>query len=1414
MRKKLNAQGYLCSDSGVWSKKEYTGIQYTDGASVEERIAQIVANASDLSVLSDELRSHCLDWPSTYHLSPNRANLLRPLKSRLYGASVLEIGSGCGAITRFLGENAQSVLALEGTLARANITRSRTRDLSNVEVVCEDFNSFYPEVKFDVVTLIGVLEYAAVFTNKAEPHAAMLAAVRSMLAPGGVLILAIENQLGLKYFAGAAEDHISVAGYGIEDQYKAGEPRTFGRSVLDDLLTEAGFAHRSFYAPFPDYKLPVSVVSERGFYADGFDPSPLAQLSVKRDPQLPQLLNFAPERVWPVLFENHIGLEFSNSFLICASLQTEKSSSENEILAWHFSTDRLEKFCKETQFRATGNHYSVHYELLARKQVDLASDHLELRLPDSAQYVAGRSLLDELQRLVSSPGWTGLDVGIVFRKFIAFLEQNYGLGSVQSSISSETLVAPGRCLDILPHNLIVDAEGALQVIDEEWVYHDKIPLPWLIFRSALALVRSVSRFGSSSCDIGASHYSFISAISESAGCPLTESQFLEYATLEEQLQEEISGVEFSISLSEQLKNTPLVVQTNSTEATKLYAWLLERRKEAEEATKHFDKILTAKDSELEKLRLEHSLKLEHLRHESEKDRRHLLTQLEASRNQLQTVLSSKSMLITKPVRAAGRLLRGKPLLRASERTQSKHSATMKDSQEPLLSSFSRNTIVVLPVYRDVEVTRQCLESALPDILVDENATLVIVNDASPDAGMEEMLQKAQTAHPTKIKLIDNEKNLGFVKSVNKGMRSDEDADVLLLNSDVILPRNWLSRMRTEAYAETTVATVTPLSNNTTICTFPEFLQDNEAPAGLNIEQIDAAFRQQWLDPIEAPTGIGFCMFIRRDAIDTVGYFDEQLFGRGYGEENDFCQRVLQRGLKNLITPNLYVFHKGGVSFGGEKQALVENAMKTIDKLYPSYHADIQGFISDDPIKESRITRLCLLIARTCTTKILHISHGIGGGVGQHIAELAHELRSTTFNLVLAPEGNGHYVRLTLGSTKASDSLLFNISQDPEGLLELLRSLKLSFIHYHHVLRLDENLVQLARHLELPYVITVHDFYLLSGNPTLTDENGQYEPGAGLRLVNPLYPLPENMQIDAWRDKFGKFFKNAKIVIFPSVSARSFFEGIYENPRAIVVPHLESARLPFKPIKTLTAKHRFRVAALGALSREKGADLLESLAVHAKKHGLPFDFVLIGYAYRPLNLVETTGPFAAEDLPELIREHQPDTCLFLARWPETYSYTLSYAMSAGLPIVAPDIGAFSERLDRYAQAELFDPSNSSHAILEALTSLVQRASATVSNDAGEKSLEPPAIGIAAEFYRNRYPTLGPQRGHPELGDIHLSPEWIRPSQGGLAKSRKEEILLLLWRVYRHKSMRWVDSVVSFQARRALKRKLSTKPMHEI
>jgi SAM-dependent methyltransferase len=548
--------GYKFDDrTSVWIRSGYGGIAYNDGDEFENRIAALMDSCKDLSVLSDELCLHCTDWPSTYHLSRSRANVLRPFERRLSG-STLEIGAGCGAITRYLGECGGSVLALEGSPRRAAIARARTRDLNNVVVVSDTFNDFHYPKKFDAVTLIGVLEYANMFSSEENPALSMLLRAQSFLKPNGILLIAIENQLGLKYFAGAPEDHVGIPMYGLEGRYLPGQPKTYGRKTLSQLLAEAGFKSTEFLASFPDYKLPVSIVTEKGFSCASFDAAGLASQSVSKDPQKQVQALFSMERTWPTIADNGLALELANSFIVVASSSAEPILARTPALAWHFSTERRAPFSKVTEFleHEPGNievRYR-HLDLIAGRSGKGMLLRQDLRA--HATYRRGNSLLDRLISIITSDRWSIEDVCLVLTRWLNFLSTLNNLKNQGIDLSDPYQEFPPEFLDYTVQNILEDSNG-LYVIDEEWVAARDLEVGYLVFRSLLIMANSFPRSKTVQHWTGVSYFHLCHSVFIEMGWKISDDDLDRYMTMEAAFQSDVSGLDVSKeNIEEYLEN--------------------------------------------------------------------------------------------------------------------------------------------------------------------------------------------------------------------------------------------------------------------------------------------------------------------------------------------------------------------------------------------------------------------------------------------------------------------------------------------------------------------------------------------------------------------------------------------------------------------------------------------------------------------------------------------------------------------------------------------------------------------------------------------------------------------------------------------------------------------------------------------
>ncbi len=335
----LERGGYIRDpECRIWRRAGTQSIRYSDGDDAEARLAKAVAAVRDHSVSSPEWAHHIVDWPSEYHFSRLRCNLLRPIPIRS-DHRVLELGAGCGALTRWMGELGAEIIAVEGSMRRAAIIADRCRDLPNVHVVADNLHGV-PSFEADWVTLIGVLEYARVFHTAADAVADTLVAARNHLTPGGALVVAIENQLGLKYFAGCREDHLGTRFSGIQGQYAPHGPVTFGRRELAAPLAAAGFNAQRFLMPFPDYKLPTTVVNEVAAKEPEFDVAAVVAATFVRDYEGALVPTFREALVWNGLRRNGLIADLANSFLVIAC-ELENSlvdrTPDPSTLAWAYS---------------------------------------------------------------------------------------------------------------------------------------------------------------------------------------------------------------------------------------------------------------------------------------------------------------------------------------------------------------------------------------------------------------------------------------------------------------------------------------------------------------------------------------------------------------------------------------------------------------------------------------------------------------------------------------------------------------------------------------------------------------------------------------------------------------------------------------------------------------------------------------------------------------------------------------------------------------------------------------------------------------------------------------------------------------------------------------------------------------------
>ena len=236
----------------------YSGVDlYSDGDDMENKILQIVKNETEYDYCHEEYK----DWPVLYHLTRQRENIVEPMDIKI-SDEILEIGAGMGAVTGALAKRGRNVECIELSKRRSLVNAYRHRECNNIHIYVGNFQDIVLEKKYDVITLIGVLEYGYHYINSEHPYEEFIKKTVSLLKPGGRLYIAIENKLGMKYFAGYSEDHLWKPFVGIEGYSKKDKVKTFSKKQLEKLLLENGYKSLYFYYPFPDYKLPTVIYSD------------------------------------------------------------------------------------------------------------------------------------------------------------------------------------------------------------------------------------------------------------------------------------------------------------------------------------------------------------------------------------------------------------------------------------------------------------------------------------------------------------------------------------------------------------------------------------------------------------------------------------------------------------------------------------------------------------------------------------------------------------------------------------------------------------------------------------------------------------------------------------------------------------------------------------------------------------------------------------------------------------------------------------------------------------------------------------------------------------------------------------------------------------------------------------------------
>lgn len=616
--------------------------------------------------------------------------------------------------------------------------------------------------------------------------------------------------------------------------------------------------------------------------------------------------------------------------------------------------------------------------------------------------------------------------------------------------------------------------------------------------------------------------------------------------------------------------------------------------------------------------------------------------------------------------------------------------------------------VIIPVYNGYTYLKKLLQTV---VLTKMKYRLILINDKSTDERVNKLLLEFAGKKDNVI-LIENERNLGFVKTVNKGLEISK-YHVALVNTDVELPEFWLERLMLPILKDEEVASSTPYTNSGTICSFPERGRDNRPFLGLDVQEIDSEFQKIRPRYGKIPTGVGFCMGMNKKAISQAGYLDEENFGKGYGEENDWCQRVIPLGYKNVQVENLFVYHKHGGSFLTEdKKRYMEKHRKILREKHPYYDVDVARFFAGDTHKSLRgFLSMNLLKVKETEGVIFAFDHGLGGGATKYLEEKRKELTEDNyiFGIVRYDLEKKAYQILF---KKEKEYELDYWAKDLTLLQQIMECFKVDelwvneLVSYPDIYAVLDYIRKYSEINDIKIKMLMHDFFSICPTVNLVNHQGIYcnLPEAGvcdgcIGKTKLLFDTNYD-SIAKWRSEWGELLRMCQEVVTFSESSKKIVEKAYGQLHNIVVRPHRIKYLP-KVNKKYKMTDTLNIGLLGMLTEHKGLRVVQQMIAKIEQENLDIRIILMGRASEGIfsPVFQTTGEYTRGSIPRLVLQNDIDVFLVSSVWPETFSYTTGEIMEMDMPVMCFDLGAPSERVKKYKKGIVI-PEISADAVLSA------------------------------------------------------------------------------------------------------------------
>lgn len=635
-----------------------------------------------------------------------------------------------------------------------------------------------------------------------------------------------------------------------------------------------------------------------------------------------------------------------------------------------------------------------------------------------------------------------------------------------------------------------------------------------------------------------------------------------------------------------------------------------------------------------------------------------------------------------------------------------------------------NVTVIIPIYNQFELTKRCVESVLRNTPTD--VRIVLADDASTDPRIEPLLLGYERAHCPRVACESNVgDNAGFGATVNRVI-SAVVGDVIVLNSDTEVPPGWVERLHAVAYGghHERVAAVCPLSNYATIFSVPN-PGSNTLPLWLSTDEMDRLVQRHTDHEYpEVPTIMGFCMYLRREALDVIGGFDPA-YGKGYGEEVDWCLRARKAGFSCVLADDVFVWHKGQASFGdsSERKELRENAIRILDARFPEYRGEITEWYKQSHLRALRCRLFDALVPRPLGEPRkpikLHVLHSWGTVGGTEIVVRRQILADAEYEHVVCtprfPHGSdGGIERDADGVTviRMSPELCeaplkvrgYPWGSDTAALVEhwfrcVLTAVGPTVVRFEHFAGWGTFVLPFqARDFGAHVEIVVHDEHMLcpvfrrGGDCTKVRCDASEECLACVKSKAQFLRSTHDAQVSDALGKWSGIWRYAlgyaDSVEAPSLSIAMRVQEATKFEGDIAV---KSHARPYVLAAGTREPHtRLRVAYVGLASAEKGWDAFAG-AARLLREDERFEFSVIGYvdpqcSREGLEHVAFHGAYAQGDLGSWLQ--RIDIAVPAVMRSESYGLIVDECVDAGCLVALPTLGVFCERIDRLSRVRWY------------------------------------------------------------------------------------------------------------------------------